>query len=187
MLRSAGRLLKRSSIPSSSADLLIWFPCAPSLKWRIGLTVKMNCLPLHPLVVLQSSMILCRADVTSAEESLSRLNSDALCFKQLDTMNPFSMCLKHQLVPSVMITLPAAMKCSLAVSRARLALRRNSSLEAAAKLVWWQNEHQRLSPAPIWTQSSSSKGVPLTSFSILRSMDTGLYNVPNGLTHTSNP
>ena len=42
MLKSAGSPARRSSMPRRRADLLIWFPCAPSLKWRIGLTVKMN-------------------------------------------------------------------------------------------------------------------------------------------------
>ena len=181
MARSSGHPCRKSSMPNRSAPLLIWLPCAPSLKWRIGLTVKMICLPLH------SPAIRRRASVTSADESLSRMNSDAGLFRQFETTEPEAIFLKHHAVPSVMMILLHEAKYSRAAVRIPFALLMNSSLDPRANDVWWENEHQRSSPAPICMQSSGPKRRSDARSSMLCSIEMGLYSVPKGFTHASNP
>ena len=84
---------------------------------------------------LHNAMIWVRHDAVSAAESLSRVNSAAGLLRQFETIFPVSLCLKHQLVPSVMMTLVLSAKCSAAFCRAVFAFSMNSAMSPLAKDV----------------------------------------------------
>ena len=51
----------------------------------------------------------------------------------------------------------------------------------------WEKEHIFLEPAPISVQSAEVNSCLPVSLLMLLYMDAGLYSVPNGFMHTSNP
>ena len=81
-----------------------------------------------------------RADVWS-EGRNSRANSAAGCLRQLLTILSVPICLQHQLVPRVMMTLLHLLKKSAASDRALFAFSTNSIELSFANEVWWENEH----------------------------------------------
>ena len=97
-----------------------------------GLTAapKVSLPELHSLMISFNALPVCEAGRNSLRNSPDGL------FRQFDTTLSVSICLKHQLVPRVMMTLLHSQKKSLALSRAAFASEMNSSAEVLAKDVW---------------------------------------------------